>query len=200
MGQLEQITASAGSGKTYTLIRRFLKLLAGSGQEGELALRDLAAPGGRPHAWPEILAATFTNAAASEMKERLVRELKKHALADASGALFAPAEAEERLNTMLRRFGSLNIRTIDSLLTMLVRLSALDLGLPPDFQPVFDDALPLQFELFFDEMQEQARAGDEELRGLLLDSCALALADDKQGGFMAPTALAGVTLKLIAHT
>ncbi len=209
MGQLEQITASAGSGKTYTLILRFLELLAAADRRGELALRDLAGhdpagAGKRPHAWPEILAATFTNAAASEMKERLVRELKKYALSGpqqegAAPALFSPAEADERLDIMLRRFGSLNIRTIDSLLTMLVRLSALDLGLPPDFQPVFDDGLPAHFELFFDEAQEVARSGDETLQGLLLACCDAVLADERRGGFMAPADLPGMVLKLIVH-
>ena len=65
----------------------------------------------------------------------------------------------------------MNIRTIDSLLTMLVRLSALDFGLPPDFEPVFGDGLPAHFELFFDEVQEAARAGDAELNDLLSACC-----------------------------
>ena len=110
MGQLEQITASAGSGKTYTLIRRFLELLAASGQEGELVLRDLAQPGARAHAWPEILAATFTNAAASEMKERLIKELKTYALegrAEEAPSCCSSAKAEtdsERYETSLLTF------------------------------------------------------------------------------------------------
>ncbi len=247
---LEQITASAGSGKTYTLIRRFLELLAASGPEGELALRELAESGRRPHAWPEILAATFTNAAASEMKERLIRELKTYALAEQgneknfafdSAPLFTPDEAQERVSVMLRRFGSINIRTIDSLLTMLVRLSALDFGLPPDFEPVFDDALPTHFELFFDELQERARLADEvskweaarraataqreesktlfldseprvplqeaggerpaaaELRDLILGCCRAVMADQGQGGFMAPADFTPTVLGLVVH-
>ena len=241
MGKLEQITASAGSGKTYTLIRRFLTLLAASTGDSDLDLRKLCDGKPRPHAWPEILAATFTNAAASEMKERLVRELKKYALGldeaqnfgeptptdrvqgqcpwrgevreggrsplPAAGGiptpLFTKEEAAERIETILRRFGSLNIRTIDSLLTMLVRLSSLPLGLPPDFEPVFDDGLPGHFELFFDEEQERARGGADkeacEIRELLLGCCAAVLADATRGGFMAPADFKPTVLKLIKH-
>ncbi|MFP4065053.1 MAG: UvrD-helicase domain-containing protein, partial [Bacteroidales bacterium] len=47
--------SSAGSGKTYTLVREYLKIV----------LND---PGAVRH----ILAITFTNAAAAEMKERII--------------------------------------------------------------------------------------------------------------------------------
>lgn len=44
---------------------------------------------------------------------------------------------------ILRRYGALNVRTIDSLLHLIVRLTALELDLPPDFEPVFatDEAI-----------------------------------------------------------
>ncbi len=241
MGKLEQITASAGSGKTYTLIRRFLSLLAASTNDSDLDLRALGGGKARSHAWPEILAATFTNAAASEMKERLIKELKKYALerdeaqnssehtrpdrvqehcswrgealkggrspllaaVGIPSPLFTKEEAAKRIETILRRFGSLNIRTIDSLLTMLVRLSSLPLGLPPDFEPVFDEGLPAHFELFFDEVQERARSGEDEEaqknRELILGCCAAVLADARRGGFMAPADFKPALLGLIEH-
>lgn len=216
MGKLEQITASAGSGKTYTLIQRFLSLLAASSNDSDLSLRALGGGQTRPHAWPEILAATFTNAAASEMKERLMKELKKYALkigekqdasqelSPAEPPLFTPEEARERIKAILRRFGSLNIRTIDSLLTMLVRLSALPLGLPPNFEPVFENGLPGPFELFFAEEQERARSGGgkkaERLRELLLGCCRAVLAEAQSGGFMAPPGFEPTLLGLIEYT
>lgn len=58
--------SSAGSGKTHTLVREYLQIV----------LRD-------PASISAILAITFTNAAATEMKERIIRELGHiHALKD----------------------------------------------------------------------------------------------------------------------
>ncbi len=58
--------SSAGSGKTHTLVREYLQIV----------LKD-------PSSVSAILAITFTNAAAAEMKERIIRELGHiHALRD----------------------------------------------------------------------------------------------------------------------
>ena len=63
---IELITASAGSGKTYTLAKKYIKILldaylkSGSKDTGE---------------FEHILAVTFTNKATAEMKDRILQEL-----------------------------------------------------------------------------------------------------------------------------
>jgi len=141
-----QVKASAGSGKTYALTLRFLDLLAGSAEdEGQsLGYACVAGQGNvaqRRYTWPEILAVTFTNKAAAEMRERVLKALKLRALGDATGpgqGLDA-AKARRLLMDILRHTEHLGIRTIDSLLSLLVRLFALDRGLKPDFDTVFDE-------------------------------------------------------------
>lgn len=61
-------SSSAGSGKTYTLTKEYLKL----------ALQT-----DNPHYFRHILAITFTNDAANEMKERILKALKGFAYPDA---------------------------------------------------------------------------------------------------------------------
>ncbi len=142
---MEQITASAGSGKTYTLTRRFLEHLAGALPDGGPSLcllegRKQAGGDHVPYSLAGIMAATFTNKAAAEMQARVVRELKQQALARDGGDPdfpLTPEQARHWTGVILRRFDAMNIRTIDSLLTLLVRLNALTLSLPPDFTPLF---------------------------------------------------------------
>jgi ATP-dependent helicase len=57
---LDVYKSSAGSGKTTTLVNEYLKI----------ALKN-------PHSFRHILAITFTNKAANEMKERVISVLKE---------------------------------------------------------------------------------------------------------------------------
>ena len=53
--------ASAGSGKTFTLVKEYLKILLSSDDK---------------YKFQQILAITFTNKAAGEMKERVIENLQ----------------------------------------------------------------------------------------------------------------------------
>lgn len=159
--RIEQIKASAGSGKTYALTQRFLSLLSGAtrGSGSDAALRACGTRGAeytqKEYTWTDILAATFTNKAAGEMRGRVIERLKRHALELEGNPEpgWTPEKAAQWVDVLLRRYASLNIRTIDSLLLNLVKLCALDLGLPPDFEPGFD------WSDYFDPLYEEALDG-----------------------------------------
>lgn len=137
-------SASAGSGKTFALSVRYISLLF----MGE-------APS-------SILAATFTNKAAAEMRQRVVDSLRH--LADESNEAFLKAissqtgltrdELLEKQPEVLARFlaSSAYIVTLDSFFSSILRAAALEIGLEPDFvtKEQGTDALETHF---LDEVQ-----------------------------------------------
>ncbi len=124
------IEASAGTGKTHSLSLRYLSILK---EEKEPS---------------KILAVTFTNKAANEMKERLIGTLKKIALQekDIEEDLkdLRSAEAEELLNKILYNFHQFNVKTIDSFVTSLGKSYSLALSLLPEMEISFNDSLYLK--------------------------------------------------------
>lgn len=179
-----QIKASAGSGKTYTLTRLFLNRLAqceanAAGAGGACLVRHDG-----PAHWGEILAITFTNAAATEMRDRVIRELKSVALGNTAQDIpLQPHAAARWLEVILRDLSSLNIRTIDSLLHRIVRAAALDLGLPPDFQPVFASSEAMQPRL--DRLIDEAWHGDADKLAMLRSVYAGLIFQGDRKGFVA---------------
>ncbi|MEA4855564.1 UvrD-helicase domain-containing protein [Solidesulfovibrio sp.] len=132
---LIQVKASAGSGKTHALTERFISLALRSGSRLPRACADSLEHG---YALPEILAVTFTNKAAAEMRERVLSRLKTMALGLGGADAAQRGKARDELEDLLVHAERLNIRTIDSLLFLLARIFALELGLRPDFEPAFD--------------------------------------------------------------
>ena len=175
-----QLHASAGSGKTYRLTRRFVALLLQSGTESPACG---PAPGGG--FGPEsILAITFTNMAAAEMKGRVLKRLKSVVLGLEDDPELAGPEnrnlAQTWLERTLKHYQTLNIRTIDSLVNQLARLFALELGLTPDFETSLDeDAV---FEDLFDAVSIRIADPDSGLAPLF-DRMTDAMLSGKGGGF-----------------
>jgi len=116
------LEASAGSGKTFALTVRYLALLF---------------KGANPQ---KIVALTFTNKAASEMKSRIFETLKHletkqelKALCDLTG--MSENELlhvkENVLKTLLQ--ADIKIATLDSFFALILRHFSLNLGIQPDF-------------------------------------------------------------------
>ncbi|MAT38097.1 MAG: hypothetical protein CL946_00685, partial [Ectothiorhodospiraceae bacterium] len=123
------VTASAGSGKTYTLTWRFVQYL--------LSLRI---PGSDLR---NLLAITFTNNAALEMKSRILANLKGVALKEPAALAQAqhlvdadPDALAERaracIDEILEHYSDFQVETIDSFMTRVFRASAIDLNLPAE--------------------------------------------------------------------
>lgn len=132
------INASAGSGKTYALVQRLLMIC-------------LRYPN-QQHAIRNILALTFTNKAANEMKERILSWLGNFSAVDFAdnndlkniqkvfeeeGLRITIDELHVRskklLDYILHNYSTLNIGTIDRFNSRLVRSFSYELGLAKNF-------------------------------------------------------------------
>lgn len=105
------VVAGAGSGKTYVLVERFLALLR-------------ANPDWRLN---QVVAITFTRAAALEMRERVRQRLVMESDSGASEDWRAHARR------LIEQMDSARIDTIHGLCANLLRANAAEAGLDPDF-------------------------------------------------------------------
>ena len=136
------LNASAGSGKTYALVRTYIKLLL-SEQE-------------KPYKFSEIIAMTFTNKAALEMKHRIIEKLDELAYPEkhvefnldyvdqlALELSVTQKEIHHRskliLNAILHRYEDFHVMTIDKFNLRLIRSFSLDLDLPNDFEIIMNE-------------------------------------------------------------
>ena len=128
------VEASAGSGKTYTLAKRYIYLLLKP--QHELDLIPLR----------YILAITFTNKATVEMKERILEFLKKIALDVFSSdqeekeilfgmeKKYAKNRAEFVMDQIIGHYNFFQVQTIDSFINSLLLGSALSINRSSSFQ------------------------------------------------------------------
>ena len=131
--------ASAGSGKTYTLVKEYLKIILASK---------------RNDSYRNILAITFTNKAVHEMKRRILQNLyefskeKTHLnsedlLIDISQETKLPIveikqKARQIVKHLLHNYASFDILTIDKFTHKVIRAFAHDLNLPSSFEVTLD--------------------------------------------------------------
>src|SRR4030042_7082812 len=127
------LKASAGSGKTYSLTERFVQFLL-SGKIPQNRLRN-------------ILAITFSNNAAREMKERILSWLKDIYFKDPDKIKelseivsikkeHLPDRAGAEIDEILKNYTEFQVKTIDSFMTSIYKASAINLGYSPDFDIV----------------------------------------------------------------
>src|SRR6478609_2955482 len=158
--------SSAGSGKTRTLAKEYLKL----------ALRY-------PEYYRFILAMTFTNKSTQEMKDRIIfylnefaegnsADLSKEILEEykAEGFEFPPAllkkKSKEVLSLILHHYSQFSISTIDAFFQRIIRSFTRETGLLGNFRLEIDNDLVLE-EVINQLMEELT--DNEELRGWVMD-------------------------------
>ena len=123
--------ASAGSGKTFTLVKEYLKIL--------LVSDDI-------FVFQKILAVTFTNKAAAEMKQRVLKSLQDFSEGKqtpiflilqeetALGASEIEKKSKKILYLILQNYAAFHITTIDSFTHKIIKGFAFDLGLSQNFE------------------------------------------------------------------
>lgn len=164
---LEILNASAGSGKTYNLVQTYLKLLF---------IDDFSIGN-----FSQIMAMTFTNKAAFEMKERIIIALdqmgnlnnqsesnrKKGKLLIESlnseigiGEEMVQKRAKKTLKLMLHQFEDLNVMTIDKFNLRLIRSFSKELNMSNELRVVLneDEILDTVIESLIDSIDSNSNS------------------------------------------
>ena len=169
--------ASAGSGKTYTLVKEYLKII-------------LSSP--KNDAYRNILAITFTNKAVHEMKSRIVGSLSEFAKDNPSvkandlmedlsretglSVIQIKTKSQNIIKHLIHNYAAFDISTIDKFTHKVIRAFAHDLNLPMTFEVTLDTE-----NLLIEAVDAIiAQAGqDETLTKLLVDFAMEKTDDDK---------------------
>ena len=140
---LKILNASAGSGKTFNLVKEYIQLL----------LCDAT----NTYRFANIIAMTFTNKAALEMKSRIIQALDQlsfpdkykeksedYALLIGNSLGVDPEEVHVRaeivLKNILHRYEDFHVLTIDKFNLKLIRSFSRDLNLPNDFEIILNES------------------------------------------------------------
>ncbi len=159
--------SSAGSGKTETLARRYIQTL--------LFNTDT---------YPQsILAITFTNKAAQEMRERILTKIKKLILLDSETIedFIALSDTEkitiplidnyksylkEKIfDNLLENFYDFHVSTIDSFVNKIIKALSKNLHIPPDYEIItdtsnyIDEGINILFEKLYYELKQPSQQG-----------------------------------------
>lgn len=167
--------ASAGSGKTHTLTKEYLKIVLSSDRS-----------------FHQILAVTFTNKAVNEMKERILRSLFEFSTTqtnDEASVMFNDLredlgldletlrkKAKTTLKLILHNYGFFDISTIDKFNHRLIRTFARDLKIAQNFEVVLDTDL-LLFEAVDNLLEKVGQ--DEALTRVLMEFALDKIDEDK---------------------
>ncbi|MBU0468955.1 MAG: UvrD-helicase domain-containing protein, partial [Candidatus Omnitrophica bacterium] len=171
--EVRVVEASAGSGKTYALAKRYVRLLLSSPLKvDEVSISN-------------ILAITFTNKAAFEMKERILEflrsisfdrlpEIEKNDILKPLGISFSEAQkrAFTAMEQIIRHYNYFQVQTIDKFVNSFLAGCAFKVGLTSNFKIKTNYLEYLQFSL--DQLLEKAasdsnvhKAFEEFLRNYL---------------------------------
>lgn len=166
--------SSAGSGKTFTLVKEYLRLAL-------LDEKKIA------YNYKRILAVTFTNKAAAEMKQRVIDaldQISNSAKIPYIGELICielnitaselKIRAQYLLSNILHNYSDFSIGTIDSFTHKIVKTFAYDLNLPVNFN------LETDVEGFYEKVVAEllAQIGEDDYITKLLKNYSLSKAED----------------------
>ncbi|WP_035564395.1 UvrD-helicase domain-containing protein [Hymenobacter sp. IS2118] len=192
-------SSSAGSGKTYQLTKEYLLLALGADD---------------PAYFKRVLAITFTNDAAGEMKHRIVDALRNFAypptgkpdalLAEVAAELGLPASEVRRraaatFRLVLYHYADFGVSTIDSFVQRIVTAFTRELGLPATFEVELDTDAVLQSAVaaLLDKVN---RDPNSKLLSQTLAEYALGQADEGKSWSRLPEELAGFGRVLFNET
>lgn len=173
--------ASAGSGKTYTIVLEYLKLCL-----SQVADTDN---------FKNILAITFTNKAANEMKAKIINQLQNIIESDTDKApegmerdllqqlgierKYLKNNAQRLFQSIIHDYSSFNVCTIDAFVQKLSRSFAKDLNLPNQYNVSIDDDEIAT--AVTQRIGEQLGKDNPLLNNVLSDFVKLRLEDDQSG-------------------